>query len=549
MNQAPIGTPARAKQLATHAKNLTSPSANKRTAAEQHLTQMNLSPAEHLYVASKVHEAAKPALHTTQNGRPVPAIRGVGVQETGTQGHGFIHDLSHGVPILAEHAAKAAAKGFFENPVKYALHPSVALQHQNEQFGRSVAEQATGYQLSSDILKRDPFLGAGFAAAGLLPFGKIGEIGRLAEEGSLAGKAAEATDRASNLTGVRKAIATKRAARLTLKSARRTSKEDAQTILEQQRQDAQAKAVKAARKNPVFLEHLPGEVRAESGGAVGLKVREAMKGARGIYKQQKLLEQPEVAARASALKAAQKAAGSFEESAGAQKVLAGELPKARFDNFKSLAPHLEEIKTYVDSLNMRAHDQNRLMNAIKAGVEGRVPNPSQRKLIEGVFGKEVKNLSPDAIRERGIGNTLTDVANIPRALESSLDLSGALRQNLAAVTYDPIGVLRGYHQTLHAAVSQPEFDKIMAEEIHGHPYYHMAKQDGVSITELHQGLNQKEEAFASNMAEELHMLPGIRSVPGLRQVAHGVSAVVKGSDRNYMILLDRTRMRLYPVDG
>ena len=56
MNQAPIGTPARAKQLATHAKNLTSPNANKRTAAEQHLTQMNLSPAEHLYVASKVHE-------------------------------------------------------------------------------------------------------------------------------------------------------------------------------------------------------------------------------------------------------------------------------------------------------------------------------------------------------------------------------------------------------------------------------------------------------------------------------------------------------------
>ena len=172
--------------------------------------------------------------------------------------------------------------------------------------------------------------------------------------------------------------------------------------------------------------------------------------------------------------------------------------------------------------------------------------PSQRKLIEGVFGKEVKNLSPDAIRERGIGNTLTDVANIPRALESSFDLSGALRQNLAAVTYDPIGVLRGYHQTLHAAVSQPEFDKIMAEEIHGHPYYHMAKQDGVSLTELHQGLNQKGRGVrVQTWRRSLHMLPGIRSVPGLRTVAKGVSAVVKGSDRNYIILLNRTRMRLF----
>ena len=64
----------------------------------------------------------------------------------------------------------------------------------------------------------------------------------------------------------------------TISVHRKPAGEDAQTILEQQRQDAQAKAVKAARKNPVFLEHLPGEVRAESGGAVGLKVRESMRG-------------------------------------------------------------------------------------------------------------------------------------------------------------------------------------------------------------------------------------------------------------------------------
>jgi len=47
------------------------------------------------------------------------------------------------------------------------------------------------------------------------------------------------------------------------------------------------------------------------------------------------------------------------------------------------------------------------------------------------------------------------------------------------------------------------------------------------------------------MAEQLHELPGIRSTPGVKQAAHGVSAVVKASDRNYVVLLNRTRMRLY----
>src|SRR6185312_3365741 len=48
-----------------------------------------------------------------------------------------------------------------------------------------------------------------------------------------------------------------------------------------------------------------------------------------------------------------------------------------------------------------------------------------------------------------------------------------------------------------------------------------------------------------NLAEHLDEAPGIRSVPVVKQAARGVSAVVKASDRNYIVLLNRTRLRLY----
>ena len=415
------------------------------------------------------------------------------------------------------------------------------LSHQNLQYA---AEQATGYHEIRHI-GQNPVAG-GLAIAGLFPFGKAArglELGVDAARGvNTVEHATKVAQAAEDASGLRKIALQRRAVRL---ARRAGSPEEAHAILQTEAQKATARATKAARKNPSFVEHLPGEARPDTGGQLGLQVRQAMRDVPKVYKQQKELQAAERLKRTGALARAQEGAKSFKELTAAQKHLSGNLPTVPFKGFEPLRPLVEDIKAHVDSLNMLPHDKNRLVQAIKKGIAGQVPAPNERKLIESVFGKEVKTLSPEAIKARGFEGTVADILNVPRAMESSFDLSGAFRQNLAAVARNPKLVFQGYHETLHAAVSENKFQELMAKEIHGDPYYHMAKADGVPITEIGDHLNQREEAYASNLAEHLHEIPGVRSVPGVRTVAKGVSNVVRGSDRNYVLLLNRTRMRLY----
>ena len=544
MNQAPLPKPpkgGRRAALNSHAKALASGNPFLHQAAIQHLTAMNPTDKEVNYVQKRAQR-----LSVAKNPHILPATRS-GIGGPGVRGGG---GLIKGIENIGKAGIKAGLnldKTIYRaGAIPGEVRPYHESGSQQLQAQKNLVNDLTGYRQIEKI-RQHPISG-GVALAGILPIGRLAkglELGVDAARGvNTTEHAVKLAQAAEDAKGLRKLALQRRAIRV----ARRTnSPEEAHAILQAEAQKATARALKKARKNPAFLEHLPGEARPETGGQIGLAVRQAMKGVKKTYKQQKELQAVESAKRLAAMAHGQEAAGSLRDLAAQQKHLAGNLPTVPFKGFESLRPIEQQIKAHLDTLNILPHDRNRLANAITRGIEGKVPIPSERKLIESVFGKEVNHLSPEAIQQRGIERTIADVLNFPRALESSADLSGALRQNLAAALTNPKLAFGGYHETLHAALSESKYNELMNRDIYSNPYYHMAIHDGLPITEIggHHNLNQMEEAYASNIAEHMHELPGVRNVPGVRTVAKGASAVVRGSDRNYVLLLNRTRMRFY----
>lgn len=119
-------------------------------------------------------------------------------------------------------------------------------------------------------------------------------------------------------------------------------------------------------------------------------------------------------------------------------------------------------------------------------------------------------------------NIVTNVANIPRALMTSLDLSAPLNQGFGMVSrkefYKNLGSM------LKAGASESKFKDIQAE-ILTRPSYKSARKAGLRITDLGQKLENREEIFMTNLLDR---------VPGVR-----------GSQRAYTAFLNKLRMDVY----
>jgi hypothetical protein len=124
-----------------------------------------------------------------------------------------------------------------------------------------------------------------------------------------------------------------------------------------------------------------------------------------------------------------------------------------------------------------------------------------------VFGKEdASKLAVSAGLWKKLGNTTLEILNVPRALQSSFDLSAPFRQGLVLGARHPKMFASEFKPMLKAYKSETAYKDVM-DEIASRPTFQTMRDSKLALTDL-ENISNREEAFASNLAE---YVPGVRA--------------------------------------
>jgi hypothetical protein len=135
----------------------------------------------------------------------------------------------------------------------------------------------------------------------------------------------------------------------------------------------------------------------------------------------------------------------------------------------------------------------------------------------------------DAMKPASLGETAVQVAGVPRALMSSVDLSAPGRQGLLMVTQPE------YWQNLKPMVTMlrdPVAFETAQEAIRNRPTFPLMQEGGLAITGMEgEKLTPREEAFRTNLAEKIPFIGNL----------------VKASERAYVGFLNGLRADMFDV--
>lgn len=128
-----------------------------------------------------------------------------------------------------------------------------------------------------------------------------------------------------------------------------------------------------------------------------------------------------------------------------------------------------------------------------------------------------------------IKDVVTNVANVPRTLMASADLSAPLRQGIVATISHPGAATKAFVTMIRQAFSQKQFDRWLVD-LKSSPEYKLMDDSGLYIADpndLH--LQAQEEQFMSNLGEKIPL----------------IGQIVKGSERGYVAYLNKMRADLF----
>ena len=197
--------------------------------------------------------------------------------------------------------------------------------------------------------------------------------------------------------------------------------------------------------------------------------------------------------------------------------LKGELPRAEFETIRNKL-NQEDI----DSLFNMVKDSNQIGEwdklAAREGLAklfgeygGKVPTENEIGFLNKVFGEDFAKtiLSKRSFFEQAkyIG---TQIANIPRSIMASFDLSAPMRQGIFLIGR-PKQFLPAFKR-MFGAFKNEEAYKAIQDAIITHPDYQLARDSSLSLTDMNVMLGQREEQFMSNWAEKIPLIgAGVRA--------------------------------------
>ena len=163
-------------------------------------------------------------------------------------------------------------------------------------------------------------------------------------------------------------------------------------------------------------------------------------------------------------------------------------------------------------------------------LDGHVPVPSELAVMEEVFGTDMIKAIFD---KRPLGAKIWDttweiLADVPRALKTTLDMSSTLRQAIVLGTRHPIRFTQAFRESFKQMISNNYFEKTL-DTLKLTPEYRAAKDVGLHISDPRQLFGHREEYFLSNLAEKIPFIGGL----------------VKAANRAYVGMLNTLRFNVF----
>lgn len=265
------------------------------------------------------------------------------------------------------------------------------------------------------------------------------------------------------------------------------------------------------------------------------KLTEAIETSKPLRGDIELAQSQERAKRFAAAERVQRAVGG---EAGYKQGL-GELKGSLLEKQPSFTPPREIMKQpEIDTL-FNAVTYNNVLNqgeqlTAKRGLtkllNGHVPTPSELAPLEEVFGSDMIKAIYD---KRPVSQKIWDVtkeviADIPRALMTTIDMSGTLRQGIVLGTRNPVKFSKAFAESFKGMISNNYFEKAL-DSMKLTPEYKLANEVGLAFSDPRKLFGHREEYFLSNLAEKIP----------------GIGRLVKASNRAYVGMSNSLRFSVF----
>jgi hypothetical protein len=220
----------------------------------------------------------------------------------------------------------------------------------------------------------------------------------------------------------------------------------------------------------------------------------------------------------------------------AKRQLSGALPKIQTEGLRGKLgqPEIDHLFNMVDdSPKIRGDffEQLHAKEGLSMLLEGKVPQPSQLKLLFDVYGKE---LPEEIMKQRGFWakakDNIIELTNVPRAMMSTMDLSFGGRQGIFVAASNPKEFFRGFARQFKLFGDERAYQALQ-DRIVSDPDYPLARFTKLGLTDKDNPfLEGREEAYrGGQMAEKIPVW----------------GHVVRASDRAYTGYANSLRMDLF----
>lgn len=224
------------------------------------------------------------------------------------------------------------------------------------------------------------------------------------------------------------------------------------------------------------------------------------------------------------------AAGKTQREAFAaeRSALGGELPKVHFNEPKLQESDIEELfRIASDAPDVSFFESVNARGALDKMLRGEVPQKAEIALLQKIYGPD---LADELLAKRPFLHRMSDagleVANLPRSVMASFDLSAPFRQGIVFIS-KPRRFSEAFRDMFKYAFSEKAYQGL-EESIRQRPTYELMRDSGLAITDLG-SIASREERFASNLAEKIP----------------GIGRVVRASGRAYTGFLSKLRADVF----
>lgn len=209
---------------------------------------------------------------------------------------------------------------------------------------------------------------------------------------------------------------------------------------------------------------------------------------------------------------------AFETVRGEGKLLQGEVDEL----FKKIQQHPD----------LDVYEKVSASTGLRNLLEGTIPPKGELRLLENTFGSDlIKTVMSKRSLGEKFGELVVDIANIPRSLITSFDMSAPLRQGVIFTVTKPSSAAKAGKEMFRQVFSQKNFDNWLVN-LKKEPIYKFAKEAKLYIAEpgkIAGGLAEKEERFMTNIAQKIPVL----------------GAITRASERAYVGYLNKLRIDVF----